>query len=110
MSHASRSCREAGTVSKQRALPYRENMTDVYRHGDKTEKIVSVATLVSEVVLVLNFSPIKDFTTGSRELQVVEGSGRTLLRHFMQRSASPASSLTALTDNPHLQRSGLLGT
>lgn len=97
-------------MSKQRALLYRENMTDVHRHRDKTEKIVSVATLISEVVLVLNSNPIKDFITGNRELQIIEGSDRISLHHFIQCSASPAISFTAFTDDPHLQQSDLLGT
>lgn len=108
MSCASRSCGEAGTVSNQRALLYRKNRTDVQKHRDKRGKIVTMASLVSEGVSVLNSSPIEDFTAGNREPQKVQGSGRISLCHLTQCYVSPAIAPAALADNPHLQWSDTL--
>lgn len=103
MSCASRSCGEAGTVSKQRALLYRENRTDVQKHRDKRGKIVTMASLVFEGISVLYSSPTEDCTAGDREPQKVQGRGRISLGHPIQCYGSPAIAPAALADNAHLQ-------
>lgn len=76
----------------------------------RERQIVTVATLTFEDFSLLNSSPTEDFTAGNREPQKIQGHGRTSLYHFIQCSASPALSPTALPDNPHLQWSDSLGT
>lgn len=103
MSCVSRSCEKEGTVSKQRALLYRENRADVQKHRDKRGKIVTMASLVFEGISVLNSSPIEDCPAGNMEPQKVQGRGRISLCHLIQCYGSPAIAPAALADKPHLQ-------
>lgn len=87
-----------------------ESRTDVQRCRDKREKLVTMVTLVLEGASVLNSSSTKDFASGNREPQKLQGNGSISCNHFIQCSAPPAISPIALVDNPHLQQSDSSGS
>lgn len=71
---------------------------------------MTMETLVLEGTSLVNCGSARDFATGNREPQKVQGNGRISCDHFIPCSASPAITPTALAEKPYLQRSDSSGT